>query len=150
MAISGVFRIEFERMDNSIAVYWILKGPDGRLLRCELVHTAGRLEVRAVNGHAPRCQEVRAESDGLNVAAAWKAQYLAKGWGAIDDAPSESGPAASQQFKIDRSTDGTTTANNRRRTGRCTIRATGRRPPQMTRAAKPGTPAMRTATRGVC
>ena len=90
-------------MDNSIALYWTLKGPDGRLLRCELVRAAGRLEVRTVNGHAPRCEQVRAESDGLNVAAAWKALYLAKGWVAIDDASSESGPAVSQQFKIDRS-----------------------------------------------
>jgi hypothetical protein len=89
-------------MNHPVAVYWILKGPNGRLLCCELVRAAGGLEVRAANTDAPRREVVLTESDGLTIAAAWKALYQAKGWVSIE-VSSGAPPPNLQVFRIDRS-----------------------------------------------
>jgi hypothetical protein len=66
--------------------YWTLQSPEGHVAICELVRTARGLEVRCdrtgegAEADAARAEAIRAVTDALNLAEAWKASYLAKGW----------------------------------------------------------------------
>ena len=87
-------------MDQIVSEYWTLRGgPDGRILRCELVRTALGPVVRCGNGDLARRERVASETAGLATAAGWKEMFEAKGWTAI------AAPAAARAsiFKIDRS-----------------------------------------------
>jgi hypothetical protein len=68
--------------------YWTLHGPDGQVATCELVRTAQGLEVRCAwtgdraQADAARAASIQAVADALNLAEAWKANYIARGWAA--------------------------------------------------------------------
>ena len=85
-------------MERIVSEYWTLRGPDGRILLCNLVRTVLGLEVRCGNGDLGRRERVASETAGLAIAAGWKAMFEAKGWTAI--VPPAARPPS---FKIDRS-----------------------------------------------
>ena len=71
---------------ESLLRYWTLHSPNGDVATCELVRTPAGLEVRcelnadSARARVARAATVRAISDALNLAEAWKASYVAQGW----------------------------------------------------------------------
>jgi hypothetical protein len=72
--------------DEPLVRYWTLQGPQGHVATCELVRTAGGLEVRCDwTGDGPPADEARTASieavtEALTLSEAWKAAYVEKGW----------------------------------------------------------------------
>ena len=70
--------------------YWTLQSPTGAVATCELVRTPHGLEVRCdwtsagagdgARARVARAAAIKAISDALDLAEAWKAAYIAEGW----------------------------------------------------------------------
>lgn len=77
--------------------YWTLHSPEGYVVTCELVRTGTGLEVRCdwkgegAQARIARTASIEAVAQALNVAEAWKATYVEKGWVAAKGAPSPAG-----------------------------------------------------------
>jgi hypothetical protein len=66
--------------------YWTLHSPEGHVATCELVRTSKGLEVRCdwtgegAQARVAKTASTEAVADALDLAEAWKAAYLEKGW----------------------------------------------------------------------
>jgi hypothetical protein len=66
--------------------YWTLHSPEGHIATCELVRTSKGLEVRCdwtgegAQARVAKATSIEEATEALNLADAWKAAYLEKGW----------------------------------------------------------------------